>query len=71
MALTRTGDSLYFSSNDTILKLYKISNQSITILDTLKEGALDAMICLKNGNYPILPCNCQITLQILTEAVNI
>lgn len=50
MALSRTGDSLFFSSNDTILKVYRISNQSITILDTLKEGALDAMICLKNGN---------------------
>jgi hypothetical protein len=50
MALTRSKDSLYFSSNGNILKLYRFSTQTITILDTLVETPIDAMICTRNGN---------------------
>lgn len=50
MALTRSKDSLYFSTNGNILKVYRFSNQTITVLDTLSESPLDAMICTKNGN---------------------
>lgn len=50
IALSPTGDTLYFAAEGNILKRYRLSNQTLETLDTLAETPIDAMICTKNGS---------------------
>lgn len=48
-AFTRSGDTVYFATNNHILKRYILSTQNLKILDTLPDGGISAMVCRRNG----------------------
>jgi hypothetical protein len=53
LALSHTGDSLFFTSNGNILNLYRRSTGQRTILDTLPDSELDAVVCERSGRLLI------------------
>ena len=53
LALSHRGDSLFFTTNGNILKMYRRSTGLITILDTLQDSELDAVVCDKQGRLLI------------------
>jgi hypothetical protein len=54
LAISNTGDSIFFCTNDTILKLYRRSTQQVRILDTLpRDIEMDALECTRKGELLI------------------
>ena len=53
LALSHRGDSLFFTTNGNILKMYRRSTGLVTILDTLQDSELDAVVCDKSGRLLI------------------
>lgn len=49
LALSNRGDSLFFTTNGNILKMYRRSTGLVTILDTLQDAELDAVVCDRKG----------------------
>ena len=50
LALSVGGDSLYFSTNGNIIRLYRVGSHQISTVDTVIDNQLDAMVCDKKGN---------------------
>lgn len=53
LAISHGGDSLIFCTNNNILKLYRRSTSSLSILDTLPDNEIDAIECTRKGNLLI------------------
>jgi hypothetical protein len=53
LALSHRGDSLFFTSNGNILKMYRRSTGQITVIDTLQDSELDAVVCERSGRLLI------------------
>jgi len=49
LALSSTGDTLYFCTDRNVLKRYIRNTQALTILDTLPDLDIDAIACKRNG----------------------
>ena len=49
LALSRTGDTLFFCTDRNVLKRYIRNTQTLTILDTLPDLDIDAIACRRNG----------------------
>jgi hypothetical protein len=53
LAISSTGDSLFFCTNSNVLKLFIRSSQQLSILDTLPDTDIDAIACRRNGHLII------------------
>ena len=53
LALSSTGDSVFFSTNGNMLNMYKRSTSQLFHLDTLPESEIDAIECSRNGQLII------------------
>jgi len=53
IAISPGGDSIFFTTNGNTLNLYRNSGKILTILDTLPETDLDALLCDSKGRLLI------------------
>ena len=53
LALSRTGDSIFFCTDSRVLKRYVRSTQVLTKLDSLPDSDIDAIACTKTGSLII------------------
>ncbi len=53
LALSSTGDSIFFCTDSKVLKRYVRSTQTLSVLDTLPDTDIDAIACRRNGSLLI------------------
>lgn len=53
LALSRTGDSIFFCTNSRLLKRFVQSTQVLTKLDSLPDSDIDAITCTRDGKLLI------------------
>jgi hypothetical protein len=53
LALSSTGDSIFFCSNSNVLKRFVRSTQTLTKLDSIPDTDVDAIACTRNGKLLI------------------
>lgn len=53
LAISHGGDSLFFCTSNNILKLYRRSTGTLSVLDTLPDNEIDAIECTRKGNLVI------------------